>query len=229
MKVTTNKIISIIAHDLKDPLTSITGISDILMNNWDDFTAEEKLDILQDIRDTSDTTLRLLSDLLDWSKKVNDISEPENRIFDAGKEVVAILESGIRKAKWKNTEIDNQVPSGIKLKADVNMFAAVFRNLLANAIKSCTRGGRIVISADCTGNFCKFCIADNGVGMTKNQIDALFAQKSSGDLKSLPSNYGNGFGLILCKDFVEIQGGELWAESEEGKGTRVYFTFPGAF
>ena len=76
MKVTTNKIISIIAHDLKDPLTSITGIADILMNNWDDFTAEEKMDILQDIRDTSDTTLRLLSDLLDWSKKVNDISEP---------------------------------------------------------------------------------------------------------------------------------------------------------
>ncbi len=229
MKITTNKIISIIAHDLKDPLTSISGIADIMMDNWEDFTPDEKLSILQDIRDTSDTTLRLLSDLLDWSKKVNEISEPENRIFDAGTEIGAILESGLRKAKWKNTAIDNLVPTGIKLNADLNMFAAVLRNLLANAIKSCIKGGKITITAECSGNFCKFCIADNGVGMTKTRIDALFAQKMPGDRKSLPSNYGNGFGLILCKDFVEIQGGELWAESKEGKGTKVFFSFPGAF
>lgn len=79
MKLTTNKILSIIAHDLKDPLTSISGISDILISNWEDFPEEEKTDILNDIRDTSDSALKLLTELLDWSRKVNAVSEPEQK------------------------------------------------------------------------------------------------------------------------------------------------------
>ena len=228
MKITANKIISIIAHDLTFPLASLSGISGILMENWDEFSSEEKLSIIQDIRDTSDTTLRLLSDLLDWSKKVNENSEPEKRIIDPGMEIAAILESGTRKAKWKKTEIDNQVPSGMKLNTDINMFAAVFRNLLANAIKSCVKGGKISISAERAGKFCRFCIADNGVGMTKSQIDALFKSSKQCNGKSGIPGSVSGFGLILCKDFVEILGGQLWAESEEGVGTRVFFTFPGS-
>jgi len=226
MQINTNRIVSIIAHDLKDPLSSVSGITDILVKNWDDFSDREKLDILSEIRDTADATLKMLTDLLDWSKKVNDLSGPEREVFEAGREIKATLEIISRKAHWKNIGIENQVDSEIRLFGDANMFAAVFRNLVVNAVKSCREGGKITVSATQEGSFIRFCVTDDGIGMTRQQIDILFYHGKTTPRKSLPSEYGNGFGLILCKDFVDMQGGELWAESQEGKGTSVYFTFP---
>lgn len=226
MQINTNRIVSIIAHDLKDPLSSVSGITDILINNWDDFSVTEKLDILHEVRDTSDATLKLLTDLLDWSKKISSISGPEQEIFDAGGEITTALEVISRKLLRKKITIDNQVAHDIRLEGDVNMFSAIFRNLVANAVKSCREGGNIVISATHEGAFARFCITDDGIGMTREQIDILFSHGNTSLRKSLPSSYGNGFGLILCKDFVDLQGGKLWAESQEGKGTHVYFTFP---
>lgn len=228
MNINTNRIVSIIAHDLKDPLSSMSGITDILINNWDDFGNAEKLDILNEVRDTSDATLKLLTDLLDWSKKINAISGPEQEIFDAGREISSALEVISKKTLRKKITIDDQVTQEVRLQGDVNMFAAIFRNLVANAVKSCREGGEIVISVADEGAFARFCITDDGIGMTSQQIDILFSHGNTSPRKSLPSAYGNGFGLILCKDFVDMQGGKLWAESQEGKGTHVYFTFPAA-
>ena len=147
MKLTTNKILSIIAHDLKDPLTSISGISDILITNWKDFPEEEKLDILNDIRDTSDGALKLLTELLDWSRKINAIMEPERKPFNAGRKIRLQMAAVSRKASWKKITLQNESPEEIPLEGDVNMFNAVFRNLLTNAIKSCHEGSTITVSA----------------------------------------------------------------------------------
>ncbi len=226
MNVIPNRINSIIAHDLKDPMASISGISDILISNWADFNEEEKLEILLEIKETSDSAMRLLSDLLDWSKKTAAITEPDFRIFRAGRIIVPVIEASLLKLKRKNVEIINQVPDETSVFGDENMFSAVIRNLLANAIKSCLNGGEIVISQETSGVECRFCISDNGIGMTKSQIDQLFpGGKHSSDFTVAPG-YSNGFGLILCRDFITMNHGHLWAESEEGKGTRVYFTFP---
>lgn len=223
MKVKSNKIISIIAHDLKDPLSSISGITDILIKNRDDFSDEEKTEILNEIKETSDTTLLLLTDLLDWSKRTAEITEPEKQVFNATQLIKSIIEPYSTQVRMKHISIENQVLSEILLFGDTNMFASVIRNLMTNAVKSCPNGGHILLSADQTGNFCRFCIADNGLGMTKSQIDALFMKSAPGTI-----NYSSGFGLVLCKDFVEMNAGDLWAESEEGKGTRVFFTVPSA-
>jgi signal transduction histidine kinase len=105
------------------------------------------------------------------------------------------------------------------------MFAAILRNLLANAVKSCVGGGKIDITAELSSSHSVFCIRDNGIGMTKSRIDQLFAatRTSSGEVSK---GYSNGFGLILCRDFITMNGGKLWAESREGQGTKVFFTFP---
>lgn len=225
MKLTTNKILPIIAHDLKDPLTSISGISDILATNWEDFNEAEKKDILNDIRDTADSALKLLTELLDWSRKVSSFSEPEKKRFDAGREIATLLAAVGRKVRWKNILLKNEAPGEIPLEGDVNMFNAVFRNLLANAIKSCHEGGEIIVSAQRKKQEWEFCISDSGVGMTSRQVEILFSEEKPIPGETVPENYGNGFGLILCRDFVKIAGGRLWAESTEGIGTRVYFTF----
>jgi signal transduction histidine kinase len=228
MKNACLKINSIIAHDLRDSLSSISGISDILINNWDAFSKEEKLEILEEIKETSDSTMRLLSDLLDWGKQVAEISEMEKKIFNAECVVNSMIEIYQAKSKRKNLEIANLVPSACSVFGDENMFAAIVRNLLANSIKSCTNAGKIIVNAEHTGSLIRFSVTDNGIGMTKSQIDRLFPDNENIANQSVPEAYNNGFGLILCRDFVKINGGTLWAESEEGIGTSVFFTFPEA-
>jgi signal transduction histidine kinase len=228
MKTTFIKINSIIAHDLRDSLASISGISDILSQNWNEFSEEEKLEILEEIKENSDSTLGLLSDLLDWAKKVAEISGPEMRVFNAEFVIKTMIKSSHSKSKRKNLELNNLITTECWVYGDENMFAAIIRNLLANAIKSCINGGRIEVCADTSGELYRFCVADNGIGMTKSQIDHLFPEDKKGDSQSVPEAYNNGFGLILCRDFVKINGGTMWAESEEGIGTSVFFTIPGA-
>jgi signal transduction histidine kinase len=228
MKNACLKINSIIAHDLRDSLSSISGISDILINNWDAFSKEEKFEILEEIKETSDSTMRLLSDLLDWGKQVAEISEVEKKIFHAESVVNTIIEISHPKSKRKNLEITNLVPSACWVYGDENMFAAIVRNLLDNSIKSCMHAGKIGVKAELTGSLIRFCVTDNGIGMTKSQIDRLFPDDEKKANHSVPEAYNNGFGLILCRDFVKINGGTLWAESEEGFGTSVFFTFPEA-
>jgi len=223
LKVTSNKIISIIAHDLKDPLSSISGISDILIKNWDDFSVEEKAEILHEIRDTSDSTLLLLSDLLDWSKKTAAISEPERSVFDASQQIAMVVEPLTPKLKRKNIVIENIVNQEIMVFGDANMFSSVIRNLLTNAVKSCHHGGTISITAEPTHDMIRFLIKDNGIGMTKAQVESLFPKDMKDNGKH---NAPKGFGLLLCNDFARMNGGDIWAESEEGKGTQVSFTIP---
>lgn len=226
MQTASNSIISIIAHDLKDPLTSISGIAEVLKNNWNEFSEEEKIDIVNEIRDVSDTTLRLLSDLLDWSKKTTEVSKPDKKPFKAREITDSITDSSRLKEKWNKIKVLNDVSADIVLLADENMFSAVIRNLLANAVKSCPQGGKIEINAEVKGKMCEFCISDNGVGMTESRIDYLFPRENE-DMDQRSGTSGNtGFGLVLCKDFVRINGGEIRAESRQGKETRVYFTVP---
>jgi two-component system, sensor histidine kinase and response regulator len=234
MKGTSLKINSIIAHDLRDSLASISGISEILISNWEYFSQEEKLEILEEIKETSDSTMRLLSDLLNWGKKVAEVSGPEMKVFNAGCVISTVIKLMNHKLKRKNLEIRNLIPAECTVYGDEYMFAAIIRNLLANAVKSCINSGLIEVSADTTDLLYRFCVADNGIGMTKVQIDHLFpvdkkdSNTSSSDGFSVSDRYNNGFGLILCRDFVKINGGKLWAESQEGIGTSVFFTITGA-
>jgi two-component system, sensor histidine kinase and response regulator len=224
---TITKVNSVIAHDLRDSLISISGISDILLDNWETFSQEEKLEIIREIKETSDTTMRLLSDLLEWSKSIAKICGPVIKPFNATKVIRSMVELSNPKLKRKDLEIRNLITEDIFVVGDENMFASIIRNLLANSLKSCLKRGIIEIAATLSGSFCRVCIADNGVGMTKDQIDKLFPGKDDKtDSYCVSGDYCNGFGLIICRDFIRINNGELWAESAKGQGTRVFFTFP---
>ena len=224
MAISRNSIISIIAHDLKDPLISIAGITELLISNANDFSEEEKGEILTEIHDTTETTLRLLNDLLEWSKQMSETPNPIRKTFNACSIINNNMEPFSRIAVRKNIFIVNKVPDKLFLYADEHIFAAVIRNLLTNSIKSCPSGGEVSITSRLEGNQAEFCICDNGVGIEASRLKQLFSRKTSSSDKQ--NSFGNGFGLILCRDFVEINGGIIRAESEEGSGTRVYFTIP---
>jgi signal transduction histidine kinase len=227
MNQTANKVNSVIAHDLRDSMVSISGISEILLENWQDFPSEEKLEIIREIKETSDSTLQLLSELLEWGKRIAEISEPVKISFNASGVIRSVVKQSLPKMKRKNLVISNLITQEVKVFGDHFMFAAVVRNLLANAIKSSLNNGVIEVTAVNSGSLCRFCISDNGIGMTKKQIDLLFPpSEEQADFLGISKEYNNGFGLILCRDFLRINGGGLWAESQEGQGTRVFFTFP---
>jgi K+-sensing histidine kinase KdpD len=224
MAISRNSIISIIAHDLKDPLISIAGITELLISNENDFSEEEKNEILTEIHDTTETTLRLLSDLLDWGKRMTETPKPIRKYFNARTIIINTLEPFNRITCRKKISVVNTVPDQVILYADEHIYAAVIRNLLTNSIKSCPSGGHISISQRIEGNLAEFCIQDNGVGIEASRLKKLFSKKNSSQEEENTS--GNGFGLILCRDFVEINDGTIRAESEEGAGTCVFFTVP---
>ena len=216
---------SIIAHDLKSPFTALLGISEVLLNDWEDLTDENKLDLIQDIHKTSDDTYKLLLNLLEWAKSQKEkleVSINEVLIHNLVDTTIKVNETN---ASVKGIKIQNKIDDKIKVNADENMMATVFRNLISNAVKCTQPGGSINISAKEEKDFCTFCVSDNGSGIDKPHILEVFTQ---GNRKKLNGNAKafKGLGLILCKDFVEKNGGQIWLETQKGEGSKFYFTVP---
>lgn len=113
----------------------------------------------------------------------------------------------------------------MKISADQNMIASVLRNLISNAVKYTPAGGYVKISAQEHNNVCVLCVADNGIGIDKPHLLEAFKQGNAKDLKVNTKSF-KGMGLILCKDFVEKNGGEIWLETKKNVGSKFYFTVP---
>lgn len=221
-----NTIVSVIAHDLKDPLRAILGISDILLNNWNEISEKDKLSFLEDIHSSSELTHSLLEDLLIWSKGVANNFKTSKTKFNIRDLIEKNLEFAIINANSKGVNISNKVKTDIYVNADKNMISTVLRNLISNAIKYINPEGNIEISATSANGFCNLCISDNGNGITDPLVKDLFNEVNQMiDLKT-PGYKRKGLGLILCKDFVIRNGGKIWYKSVRKKGTQFYFTIP---
>jgi signal transduction histidine kinase len=121
-------------------------------------------------------------------------------------------------------QMKNLITPGTFAKADTNMVNLVFRNLILNAIKFTEVGGIITVDAKPTGGFVQIGVADNGVGITPEVQKILFEKTTGYSTRGTANEKGTGLGLILCKEFVERNGGKIWLESEVGKGSTFYFT-----
>jgi two-component system, sensor histidine kinase and response regulator len=220
-----DSFLSIIAHDLKSPFNALIGISEILMNNWETLTDADKLELIRDIHNSSDDTYKLLESLLEWAKSQKEkmeVNVNEVRIHNVVDNTIKVAENN---ALVKGIEVENKIDDKLKVNTDENMIATVFRNLITNAVNYTQPGGKIDISAKEDKDFCVFCVADNGSGIDKPHILDIFnkgsKKKINGNIKAF-----KGLGLILCKDFVEKNGGEIWLETQKGKGSKFYFTVP---
>lgn len=220
-----DKFFSIIAHDLKSPFTALLGISEILISDWDEITEKEKLDLVKGLRASTESTYKLLENLLTWSKtQLQKLQiEPEDvKIFDL---IDLAIETYKCNAEQKQIQISNNVDEDITGFLDKNMISTVFRNLLSNAISYIPTGGAIHVSSKVNCDFNEFCISDNGEGISDQTVIDHFklntGDKSNGSLGRM-----GGLGLLMCKDFVERNGGKIWLETQKGKGSNFYFTVP---
>lgn len=226
LNATKDKFFSIIAHDLRGPFNSIMGFSDLLVERSQEKDYEEFDKFATIILQSSQRAMELITNLLEWSRsKVGRMEfNPENiEIADLIKSVAQLLKDS---AQQKSIVLNLEVPEQVTVFVDKAMMGTILRNLVSNAIKFTRPGGEIVISAHPEKDQLIVMVADNGVGIKKEVIDKLFVIDESYSTSGTHGEKGTGLGLILCKEFIEKQGGEIKVESEVGKGSKFYFNIP---
>jgi signal transduction histidine kinase len=228
VNATKDKFFSILAHDLKNPFTSIIGYSEMLIKHYSRFDDVQKKEFLESINNTAYQTHKLLVNLLQWARTQtgNIPYQPEvTDLSTLAKENILLQKES---AKKKKINILSKVDDTIKVFVDKNMINTTIRNLTGNAIKFTNQGGEITIDALENGKYVKVCVKDTGVGMNTEDIQKLFRLEEYHTTEGTFKETGTGLGLIICKEFIERHGGSIWVESELGNGTIFYFTLPKA-
>ncbi len=223
---TKNKFFSIISHDLRSSFGIIQSFVNIIQNNRELLSPEEIDELLEDIGKTSKNTLDLLQNLLEWARSQTGRLNFKPEKFEVHEVSGNIVKSFKNNASNKNIKLNSEVKSGHEVFADKNMVSLVVRNLVSNAIKFTPQNGNIKIDSSEGDSYIKIEVSDSGVGIKKERIPSLFKIDSIISTPGTEKEQGNGLGLILCKEFVEHNGGEIGIESEEDNGTAIWFTLP---
>lgn len=223
---TKDKLFSIIAHDLRSPFNSIIGFSELLIDNSDDILLEDSEQYIKIINSAAKNTLVLLDNLLNWAKsQTGQLSfKPEKILFSKVVQEIITLSKSI--AKSKNITLECSCSDNLEIFADVNMLNTVVRNLISNAIKFTNIGGHIKVSAELKQDHVEITISDNGIGINKEKCSELFSITSNTTTLGTADENGSGLGLVLCKEFIQKNNGDIWVESEENKGSNFIFTLP---
>jgi len=224
LNATKDKFFRIIAHDLRNPFSSILGFSDLLIANLHKYNQEKTLQFVKNINITAQNTYELLENLLEWSSaQTGKIQfKPEKIVLETIVDNVLELTAGNSMAK--NIQVNYETNENIEVYADKNMLNTILRNLVTNAIKYTQKNGCVKITASKIEKQILISVTDNGVGMDKNIVDKLFKINEKISTPGTENEQGTGIGLILCKEFVEKHGGTIWAESQINKGSVFMFT-----
>jgi signal transduction histidine kinase len=226
LNATKDKFFSIISHDLKGPLNSLTSFSGLLINHTDSLSKDEIKMLAKDLDKSLKNLFALLENLLEWSRSQTGKIEFKPEAFDVHKLLEENKDLLTAQAQNKKITLENGSTQQQMIYAHKNSVNTVVRNLIANAIKFTPEGGKITVSAQQQADSVVISIADTGVGMSKDVMNKLFRIDTKHTTKGTADEKGTGLGLILCKEFVEKNGGHIWVESEEGKGSVFRFTVP---
>jgi ligand-binding sensor domain-containing protein/signal transduction histidine kinase len=221
-----DKFFSIIAHDLRSPFMALLGFSNHMAEEVDVLSKEEIKTIAENILKSTKVTFELLENLLHWAriKTGRIIFEPE--IINLKNTIEETIELFRNNALSKDIELCIDIDPGTKIYADLNMIETILRNLIANSLKFTNKGGRIDIFAKEKKDCVVIRILDTGVGISPDNIDKLFQIGKDTSSLGTQNERGSGLGLILCKEFVEMNKGKITVESKVGKGSVFSFTIP---
>ncbi|MDO9577150.1 MAG: HAMP domain-containing sensor histidine kinase [Candidatus Cloacimonadales bacterium] len=221
-----DKLFSVISHDLKNPFNTLLNFSEIILKNYQNLPAEKLLDFLDRINKSAKRGYALLENLLHWSQfQTGTITIHPEKFEIKAKIAETILIFG-EVAAAKNIKIINNLKKEFFVFADQQMITAVIRNLLSNALKFTENNGAITVSATELPQHLEISVSDSGVGINDTNMKKLFNLNTNYSTTGTGNEKGSGLGLILCRDFVEKNGGKIRVESEIGRGTKFSFTIP---
>lgn len=220
-----DRYFSILAHDLINPFNTIIGFGRLLKENikkYDINKIEEFIDI---INKTSDRTFRLLENLLDWSRSQTNTIEYKPQRVDINEVIVDVISLFDSQKKKKGINIITDFETKIFVYADLNMIKTIIRNLLSNAVKF-TKYGSVNVITRKEGDKGKISVNDTGIGISEEDLMNLFRIDIASSKKGTDGEKGTGIGLILCKEFIDKNEGEISVESQKGVGSNFMFSLP---
>lgn len=221
-----NQFFSIISHDLRGPLGSAVTLSEILVENVEEYSREEIREVSETLHDSNKNIYKLLENLLEWSQMQTGliVFRPQN--IELNILIYENIELAKNAALSKNINIVFESTDIIKAEVDRNMIGTILRNLLSNAIKFTDKNGEIAIKLAQKKQKVEISILDNGIGVPDSIKERLFKINKKVMQKGTENEAGSGLGLLLCNEFINIHRGKIWVESEPGKGSTFKFTLP---
>ncbi len=226
LNATKDKFFAIISHDLRNPMAGIRNVAQAAAENFGELSGEELKRLIDSMHSGTQQVHELMQNLLLWARAQGRSARYEPAEISVGELIGRSVDLNSVRAGEKNIRIE-YIPNGSdKAYADENMVRTILRNLITNSVKFTPPGGRVTISTDNTGGNLTVAVADTGIGMTEEDQAKLF--RIDRDVKSIGNSEekGSGLGLIICREFVEQNGGTISVESEKGKGSIFSFTLP---
>jgi signal transduction histidine kinase len=222
-----DKFFSIIAHDLRGPLSAFVAATQIITEEIQTMSIDEIRDITASMKNSASNIYSLLENLLEWSRMRRGAMDFIPEKLNLKKEVLSCINVLSESIRNKRIEIDTIIPDDMLILADIHMFETIVRNLVSNAIKFTMPGGKVIVSAGYTDNQdTEISITDTGIGMSAELTNRLFHLSEKTSRPGTEGEPSTGLGLLLCKEFIEKHGGRIHVESEIGKGSTFTFTFP---
>lgn len=222
-----DKLFSIISHELRNPLYWLQNLTEVLSRKHTTMSEDKVKKTLISMDESAKNVYHLMDNLLHWSRaKLNRVHPKKGRhnLHTLISDTTRMYETFLQQ---KDIFYHIDIPKDIYIHADGDLFACVIRNLISNAIKYTPNGGKISFKQELSANHVTIVLMDSGKGMTDFQLRSVFDfNDSTISMPGLLQEKGTGLGLKLCKDFVEMNDGKLWADSISGIGTRFFFTVP---
>jgi len=222
-----DKFFSIIAHDLKSPFTGFITLTEMLALNVSNFSIEELKNSSIHLNKKAKSLFKLLQNLLEWAQMQRgsvSFNPITINLSELVSENIDIIE---KQGEQKGVSLLMNIPENQKVFADESMLNSIIRNLISNAVKFTGWGGNVNVRSKIAGcNMLDVSVIDCGIGMSTSLCNKLFKLEEKVGRPGTEGEESTGLGLLLCKEFVEKNGGKIWVESKEGIGSTFYFTLP---
>ncbi len=227
---TKDMFFSVVAHDLKSPLGAFKNTAEIVSDQFDYISEEEKKEFLQMIKKSAANIYSLLENLLVWSRTQRGIIKINLSDFDMRFLVDNAISLAALATEDKSIKIINKIDHPAMAFGDINLVNTILRNLISNAVKFSYPDSTIEIDTYIGEKGGKkhlaLSVKDYGIGLNQKQKEELFVIGTNKVRPGTNNELGTGLGLIICKEFIGLMGGEIFVESEENKGSTFTFTLP---
>jgi len=233
LNLSKDKFLSIISHDLKAPFGQFISATQLILDRINEYDTSQIAKLIRMLNKQAVRTYKLLENLLEWSRNQKGLIKFDPEPISLRVLTNEITDSLLQMAVAKSISITSNIKNGLFIYADKYMLSTILRNLISNAIKFTDEHGEVTISTryliqkqSLGDKILEVAIADTGVGIREEEIAKLFRIDKVFSTKGTQKEPGTGLGLILCKEFVEKHGGQIWVDSEPGKGSVFKFTIP---
>jgi PAS domain S-box-containing protein len=226
INATKDKLFSIISHDLKNPINNIIGFANLINKKFDQYPVEKTKKFIRVIHQSAISLSELLGSLLIWSRAQSGTIQVSPEYFDLQEIIqsnIDLLKSG---AENKQVTLINTLSISVKVYADKEMIKTVIRNILSNAVKFTETGGSVSIGAQEKHSSVIVEIQDDGIGMDQETMDKIFQFGEAVSEHGTEGEKGTGLGLLICREFIRKNNGELWVQSAPGKGSTFFIAIP---